>query len=65
MSHNMSREISGWDRLIADSQEMLKRVEAKAQRLRANIEMAKEAKASGEPYLTQPGRQTTEPCHAV
>jgi hypothetical protein len=47
----MSREKiqSGWEKLIFSAREMLKRVEAKAQRLRTDIEIMEESRDSGEP----------------
>jgi hypothetical protein len=65
MSHTESREMSGWDQIISESEAMLGRVEAKAKRLRANIQVAKEAKASGEPWPTQSENQTSDSCHSV
>jgi hypothetical protein len=54
MSQIESREIAGWDRIISDSKDMLRRVEAKAQRLRASIATLEEAKKTGDPW---PGAQ--------
>jgi hypothetical protein len=72
MSQHESRKMSGWDQVISGSQEMLEKVEAKAKRLRANIEVAKEAKRSGEAWLkvtglheTQPKDQKDDACHSV
>lgn len=66
MSQVESREMSRLDRIISESQEMLKRVEAKALRLRTNIEVAKQAKSAGEPWPgTQSESQTNESCHSV
>jgi hypothetical protein len=45
--------MSGWDRAIADAQELLDKVEQKATRLRSAIRTFKESKAAGEPYTTQ------------
>jgi hypothetical protein len=60
MSHNESSKILAWDQAIADSQEMLRKVEAKANRLRTNIEVMKEAKTAGCPW---PGTQSANHSH--
>jgi len=67
MSHVKSTAISGWDQVISESQAMLDRVEAKAQRLKTNIEVMKEAKASGEPWPNdeQVKRQLSEQQHSA
>ncbi len=52
MSIPMSVEISGsWDQAISDATERLKRVEAKARRLREAIQTFKESKEAGEPWV--------------
>lgn len=66
MSHLKSKEMSGWDQVIEGSEEMLGKIEAKAKRLRTNIEVAKEAKRSGEPWPgSQPDNQTSDSCHSI
>jgi hypothetical protein len=51
MSHTKSRQKSGWDEIINSAKEMLKRVEAKAQRLKTDIEMMEESRTAGEPIM--------------
>jgi hypothetical protein len=61
MSQLESSEITVWDRIISDSKDTLKRVEAKAQKPRANIATLEEAKETGEPCpLAQSDSQKTE-----
>ena len=56
----------GWDQAIADAQELLGRVEARAGRIRGAIRPFKEARLAGEPYVQrQSSNQIPESCHDV
>ncbi len=51
MSQSLSRtKITRWDSLIIEAEEMLKKVEAKANRLRTSITVLKESRDLGEPW---------------
>jgi len=70
MSHHKSRgavkNSLGWDRAIADAQQLLDKVEARAGRIRGAIRTLKEARAAGEPYVKgQSDSQNSQPCHVV
>lgn len=65
MSNALSIIISGWDQAISESQRMLDKVTAKAERLKANIQVLKEAKENGEPWPTQSASRSSEPCQTI
>ena len=57
-SLSITKNVSRWDVAIAEAEVVLKKVEAKAQRLRTSIEMFKESRDAGESWPGAPATQS-------